>query len=119
MNPLNPIDFLKSYSPPSDPGPTPVNQPMIDEFERYIDHMVKEKLSKPVVSQSAIAAQQRLEEFKHKLAVLTGMLEQAEIAMNNEKKLAAGSSSADEQNYFMLKSKLSQVGLPDGANNLI
>lgn len=118
MNPLNSIDPFKPSIPASDPVMTASPQPMIDEFERTIDHLVKEKLSKPVVSQSAIEAQQRMEEFKHKLAVLSGMLDQAEIAMSNEKKSGNG-STANEQNYYLLKSKLSQVGLPDGASNLI
>jgi len=119
MNSINPIDPFRPSEPPQDPSSLLVQDPAIEAFEKVIDQMVAEKLSHQGPSPEAIAAQQRLEEFRHKLAVLSGMLEQAQIAMNNAPPSDGGPSSLDEQKYFLLKSKLSQVGLPDGVNNLI
>ena len=117
MSFLNPIDPAHSTPTPNQLSRlNPVHS--IESFEKVIDHMVAEKLSHQGPSQAAIAAQQSLEEFRHKLAALTGMLEQAQIAMNSQAKRDGGPSGVDEQKYFLLKSKLSQVALPDGVNNL-
>ncbi len=118
MNPLVPIDPL--FSSPAPTGDSsPAKGRSIDGFEKLIDQMVASKLSQRGPSPAAIAAQQSLEDFRHKLAVLSGMLEQAQTAMNSLPPREGGSPNPDADQYFLLKSKLSQVGFPDGVNNLI
>jgi len=91
------------------------NNPPIENFDAFIDRMVSQNSSQHPALETTIQYQQKLEEFKHKLAVLSSMVEQAQIVMNARET----GVPANEQEYFYLKSKLSQVGLPDGTNNLI
>ena len=117
MSPLSPLN-------PSSPSGNSSflfllkNDPTAGDFEKVINQMVSQNLSRPAPSETAIQYQQRLEEFNRKLAALSSMLEQAQIAMNGSGPSGKNSPGA-EQEYFYLKSKLGQVGLPDGTNNLI
>ena len=119
MNPLSNI--------PSSPPSLPAGQrdflsfpdPAVAAFDRLIDRILRPSHSPSSASQAAIAAEQRKSEFQHKLAMLTCMVDQARIAVNSSVDNSGHVDSAKQQQYFFLKSKLSQVGLPDGVNNLI
>lgn len=97
-----------------------VGDPVAAAFEDLIDQLVLRGHSKSSFpSPGAIEAQQKLADFRRKLALLSGMMEQAQIAMNGQKPLAGGLSTSAEENYFFVKSELARVGLPGEVNDIV
>lgn len=70
-------------------------------------------------SQAAIQAQQRNEEFLQKLALLSGMMEQAQIAMDSQKPLPGGLPNPAAGAYYFYRAELGQVGLPGAVPDVV
>ena len=97
-----------------------VGDPVAAAFEDLIDQLVLKGPSKSsALSQSAIEAQQKVADFRRKLALLSGMLEQAQIAMGGEKPLPGGLPSPAAAEYFFVRSELARVGLPGEVNDIV
>lgn len=91
-----------------------VGDPVTACFEDLIDQLVLRKTAHPssALSQAAIEAQQRAQELRRKLALLTGMMEQAQLAMNAQKPLPGGLPSPAAEEYYFVRSELARVSLP-------
>jgi hypothetical protein len=118
MDPLFPItasdSYLPSlYSPPSSLDPTPV------PFDRLLDLTFTTKTNSSGASSAAIEAQEMIAAYERKLDLLTGMVEQAQIAMNGQQELPGGFSSPAEQTYYSAVSQLRQVSIPGGVLNIV
>src|ERR1041384_8196490 len=107
--------MLQTFSGNVDPTASR-NDPAVP-FDRLMDELVTAIRPKSKPSECASAARQRMAEFERKLAFLSGMAQQARIAME-----AAGDdpgASSYQQEYVYWNSKLGQVGMPDGVNNTL
>ncbi len=70
-------------------------------------------------SEAQILAQQANEEFLRKLALLSGMMEQAQRAMDAQKPLPGGLPTPAASEYYFVKSQLAQVGLPGEVTGVV
>lgn len=113
MDPISSIPPISSASSQTAALLSAVGDPVAASFESLIDQLVLQGASKnPGPSQGAIEAQQKNSDFLRKLALLTGMMEQAQIAMNGQKPLPGGLPNPSAEEYFFVRSELGQVGLP-------
>jgi hypothetical protein len=87
------------------------SQPVVD-FDTLMNGLLKQ--TRPAVkgNASAIQAQESLEAFLQKLDLLSGMAQQAQIAMNSAPALPGGFTTPQAQTYFYAESLLAHVGLP-------
>jgi len=94
--------------------------PVAAAFEDLIDQWALQRTSKnPGPSQAEILAQQRNEEFLQKLALLTGMMEQAQIAMDSQPPLPGGLPNPSAGAYYFFRAELGQVGLPGAVPDVV
>ena len=117
LDPLSPITASDSYrfshySSTSSLDPIPV-------FDRLLDLTFATKTSFSGASSAAIEAKQRIAAYERKLDLLTGMVEQAQIAMNAQPELPGGFSSPATQAYYSAESQLGQVSIPGGVLNVV
>lgn len=97
-----------------------VGDPVAAAFADLIDQLVARTSPKePGPSQGAIQAQEKIAEFQRKLALLTGMMEQAQIAMNGEKPLPGGLPTPAAEEYYFVRSELARVGLPGAIGDIV
>ena len=122
---MNPIANISSLSTPSSSQTadllSAVGDPVAASFEDLLDQLVLSQIPQPssVPSQNAIEAQEKIEGFMRKLALLTGMMEQAQIAMDAQKPLPGGLPNPAAQEYYFIRSELARVGLPGEVPNVI
>jgi len=112
-------------------GPSQPNQPMgdnppsfsgsaaVEAFGNLVDQLTAKNRSHAFPSEAAKEAQQKIEEFEHKLAILTGMVKHAEEELKSLGDRASTEHAAKEQEYLYFKSKLRQAGLADGDCSLV
>jgi len=97
-----------------------VGDPVAAAFANLLDQMVSVEVTQSsVTSQNAIEAQEKIEDFMRKLALLSSMMEQAQIAMDAQKPLPGGLPNPAAQEYYFIRSELARVGLPGEVPNVI
>ncbi|HJT25583.1 MAG TPA: hypothetical protein VJ873_13495 [bacterium] len=120
---MNPISTIPPAFVPSSQTAallSAVGDPVAATFADLIDQLVLQSAHKnPGPSQAAIQAQEKIAEFRHKLALLTGMMEQAQIAMDAQKPLPGGLPTPAAEEYFFVKSELARVGLPGAIGDIV
>ena len=60
-----------------------------------------------------------MEEFQQKRALLSGMVEQARIAMEGQKPLPGGMLTPAAQDYYDAEAQLAKLGLPGEVNDVV
>jgi ABC-type transporter Mla subunit MlaD len=122
---MNPISLTSPFSPTPYSNTAAMlsaaGDPVASTFEELIDQLVLSTAprSSASVSQTAIEAQEKVEDFMRKLALLTGMMEQAQIAMNAQKPLPGGLPNLAAQEYYFVRSELARVGLPGAVPEVV
>jgi hypothetical protein len=86
--------------------------PLGADFSNLLDELILHPIPSNISTQEAIQQQEQIEEFEQKLALLSGMVQQAQIAMDSQEPLPDGMQSPAAQAYYFAKSQLAQVGLP-------
>ena len=120
---MNPVSTLPTTFTPSSQTAallTAVGDPVAATFAELMDHLVLRsapKTSSP--SQAAIQAQEKINEFRRKLALLTGMMEQAQIAMDSQKPLPGGLPNPAAGTYYFFRSELGRVSLPGAIGDIV
>ena len=69
-------------------------------FDSLLNELITRSLPTPQGKEKAIRAQQALEDYERKLALLSGMAQQARIVMNAAQALPGGLSTPQAQDYF-------------------
>jgi hypothetical protein len=98
-----------AVNPPS--TSTLESQPAVD-FDTLMNGLLQQNRPTVMGNATAIQVQESLEAFLQKLDLLSGMAQQAQIAMNSAQPLPDGISSPQAQTYYYAESLLAQVGLP-------
>lgn len=123
MNPVSPIASTSSSSNTSAQAAdllSALGDPVSATFEDLIGQLVLQGPSPSSgVSQNAILAQQKIADFQRKLALLSGMMEQARIAMDGQKPMPGGLPTPAAEDYYFVRSELAQVGLPGAVNDVV
>ncbi len=112
MSSLMNINGLMNASPEVKPFLPSLISSQGSDFDTLLNQLITQTMPGTGGKQSAIQAQAAYEAFEQKLDLLTGMAQQAEIAMHSVKPLPGGFSTPQAQTYFYAKSLLAQVGLP-------
>ncbi len=89
--------------------------PLAASFEDLVNDLLTPNLSQASgtgLTEAQILAQQANEEFLQKLALLSGMMEQAKMAMDAQPPLPGGLPNPAASSYYLFRSELAQVGLP-------
>lgn len=119
---MNPVSTLPTTFVPSSQTAAllaAVGDPVASTFAELMDHLVLTVHQNPGPNQGAIQAQEKINEFRRKLALLTGMMEQAQIAMNGEKPLPGGLPNPAAGAYYFFRSELGRVGLPGAIGDVV
>jgi len=120
---MNNVSGINSLSQPNQPtgdiSTSFVGNAAVQAFDHLIDQLMASNRTHTVPSEAAKEAREKIEEFEHKLAILTGMVKQAEEELKSLGDKVSTARAVKEQEYFYYKSKLRQVGLADGDCNLI
>lgn len=98
--------------------------PLAASFANLMDDLLTPNLpqassSNTGPSEAQILAQQSNEDFLQKLALLTGMMEQAQIAMDSQPSLPGGLPNPSAGAYYFYRSELGQVGLPGAVPDIV
>lgn len=123
---MTPVPNISTPSAPVPSGASDLlaalGDPASSVFLNLIDRLTfshKPAAKSSALPQSVIQAQQRIQDFERKLALLSGMAEQARIAMNSQDPLPGGAPSPAAQEYYRAKSELARIGLPGIVNDVI
>ena len=123
MNPVSPVTSTSNPSNTSTQAAdllSALGDPVGSSFEDLINQLVFQALPQPsTTSEKAILAQQTIEEFLQKLALLTGMMEQAQTAMDAQAPPPGGLSTPAAEDYYFVRSELAQVGLPGAVTDVV
>ncbi len=117
MNSLTPVSVLSQMLAPPDPDPPFSLDGGETSFDRLMDDLFEAVQAKSQPSTSA--EKEEADDYHRKMMLLSGMVEQARNSWMDAEKAVKGTQSYKEQEYFLLRSKLHQVGTPDGVNNLV
>ncbi len=123
MDPISPIDPSSSNAENQAADLLSASgDPLAASFGALLDDLLSAgtpRSSNPGPSRAQIVAQQRNEEFLQKLALLTGMMEQAQIAMDSQPSLPGGLPNPSAGAYYFFRSELGQVGLPGAVPDIV
>ncbi len=122
MTPVSSAPTLSAPVPSGTANRPALPYPASSAFLNLIDQLSlsgKPASQSSALPQSVIQTQQRIQDFERKLALLSGMAEQARIVMNSQEPVPGGAPSPAAQEYYRVKSELARIGLPGIVNDII
>lgn len=115
MNPASSIQpLMRALHPEDRPSHVSAGDPA-SVFDQVVDGLLAATQPK----RSNVPPIDHVAEFQRKLAHLNGLVQNAQIALNGLGTASPSLRSMKESEYFFFKSKLAQIGLPDGVNNIV
>lgn len=82
------------------------------EYSRLLNDLLSESLPSPKSNESDAQAGKRVADFQKKLTLLTGMVQQAEVAVKGSEPLPGGLPAPGTETYDYAKSCLARLGVP-------
>ncbi len=90
-----------------------------DPFANLVNDLLAQNSPSAQPGENAIQAQERIADFQRKLALLSGIAQQAQEALSGQKPIPGGFTTPEEQEYYFAESQLRQVGLPGAVLDVV